>query len=138
MELNYDRLVQQTESWLPIVLEYSGKVALALLTLAIGWWLINTLTGRVGGLLARRSVDRTLQGFVGSLVSIVLKILLVVSVASMIGIQTTSFVGPPRPPRRGRRQSQQRPRREFPGGRGLTRLRPAHAGRGVGAPRGGR
>lgn len=92
MELNYDRLVQQTESWLPIVLEYSGKVALALLTLAIGWWLINTLTGRVGGLLARRSVDRTLQGFVGSLVSIVLKILLVVSVASMIGIQTTSFV----------------------------------------------
>ncbi|HEJ6390371.1 TPA: mechanosensitive ion channel family protein, partial [Pseudomonas aeruginosa] len=53
MELNYDRLVQQTESWLPIVLEYSGKVALALLTLAIGWWLINTLTGRVGGLLAR-------------------------------------------------------------------------------------
>lgn len=81
MELNYDRLVQQTESWLPIVLEYSGKVALALLTLAIGWWLINTLTGRVGGLLARRSVDRTLQGFVGSLVSIVLKILLVVSVA---------------------------------------------------------
>ncbi|PXB87481.1 mechanosensitive ion channel protein MscS, partial [Pseudomonas aeruginosa] len=46
----------------------------------------------VGGLLARRSVDRTLQGFVGSLVSIVLKILLVVSVASMIGIQTTSFV----------------------------------------------
>ncbi|MEM5618897.1 hypothetical protein AAHB60_18935 [Pseudomonas aeruginosa] len=82
MELNYDRLVQQTESWLPIVLEYSGKVALALLTLAIGWWLINTLTGRVGGLLARRSVDRTLQGFVGSLVSIVLKILLVVSVAS--------------------------------------------------------
>lgn len=92
MELNYDRLVQQTESWLPIVLEYSGKVALALLTLAIGWWLINTLTGRVGGLLARRSVDRTLQGFVGSLVSIVLKILLVVSVASMIGIQTASFV----------------------------------------------
>ena len=92
MELNYDRLVQQTESWLPIVLEYSGKVALALLTLAIGWWLINTLTGRVGGLLARRSVDRTPQGFVGSLVSIVLKILLVVSVASMIGIQTTSFV----------------------------------------------
>ena len=77
MELNYDRLVQQTESWLPIVLEYSGKVALALLTLAIGWWLINTLTGRVGGLLARRSVDRTLQGFVGSLVSIVLKLSLI-------------------------------------------------------------
>lgn len=51
-----------------------------------------SLTRVVGGLLARRSVDRTLQGFVGSLVSIVLKILLVVSVASMIGIQTTSFV----------------------------------------------
>lgn len=80
------------------MLEYSGKVALALLTLAIGWWLINTLTGRVGGLLARRGVDRTLQGFVGNLVSIVLKILLVVSVASMIGIQTATSSPPSAPP----------------------------------------
>lgn len=92
MDINYDGLVKSTEAWLPVVLAYSGQIVLALLTLLIGWWLINVLTSRVGGVLASRHVDRTLHGFVGSLVNIVLKVLLLVSVASMIGIQTTSFV----------------------------------------------
>lgn len=92
MDLHYDQIVRSAEAWTPVVLSYLGNALLALLTLLIGWWLINTVTGRVGSLLANRRVDRTLQGFIGSLVNIILKILLVVSVASMIGIQTTSFV----------------------------------------------
>ncbi|AYF88274.1 mechanosensitive ion channel family protein [Pseudomonas sp. JS3066] len=92
MEMNVDQLVKVSEAWLPVVLEYSGKLTLALLTLLIGWWLINVLTGRVGALMQHRRVDRTLQGFIGSLANIVLKVLLLVSVASMIGISTTSFV----------------------------------------------
>src|SRR5262245_55022114 len=92
MEMNVDQLVKVSEAWLPIVLEYSGKLALALLTLLIGWWLINLMTGKVGTLMQNRRVDRTLQGFVGSLANIILKVLLMVSVASMIGISTTSFV----------------------------------------------
>ena len=43
-------------------------------------------------LLALRKADLALQGFISNLANIILKILLVVSVASMIGIQTTSFV----------------------------------------------
>ena len=61
-------------------------------TLAVGWWLINRLTVKIGQLLALRKADLALQGFISSLANIILKILLVVSVASMIGIQTTSFV----------------------------------------------
>ncbi len=92
MEMNVDELVKVSQAWLPVVLEYSGKLTLALLTLLIGWWLINVLTGRVGTLMQHRRVDRTLQGFIGSLANIILKVLLLVSVASMIGISTTSFV----------------------------------------------
>ncbi|GLZ89473.1 hypothetical protein Pres01_55240 [Metapseudomonas resinovorans] len=92
MEMNVDELVKVSQAWLPVVLEYSGKLFLALLTLLIGWWLINLLTGRVGTLMQHRRVDRTLQGFIGSLANIILKVLLLVSVASMIGISTTSFV----------------------------------------------
>ncbi|MCY1264246.1 Small-conductance mechanosensitive channel [compost metagenome] len=92
MEMNVDQLVKVSEAWLPVLLEYSGKLTLALLTLLIGWWLINVLTGRVGSLMRHRRVDRTLQGFIGSLANIILKVLLMVSVASMIGISTTSFV----------------------------------------------
>jgi small conductance mechanosensitive channel len=54
--------------------------------------LINRLTVKIGQLLALRKADLALQGFISSLANIILKILLIVSVASMIGIQTTSFV----------------------------------------------
>lgn len=92
MDLSVDYLVDLSESWLPIVLQYGAQVTLALLTFLLGWWLINSLMGRIGNLLQRREVDPTLHGFIGSLASIVLKVLLLVSVASMIGVETTSFI----------------------------------------------
>jgi len=92
MDLSVDYLVDLSESWLPVVLQYGAQVTLAILTLLFGWWLINTLTGKVARLLQRRHVDPTLHGFIGSLASIVLKVLLLVSVASMIGVETTSFI----------------------------------------------
>ena len=92
MDLSVDYLVGLSESWLPVVLQYGAQVTLALLTFLFGWWLINTLTGKVSSLLQRRKVDPTLHGFIGSLTSVVLKVLLLVSVASMIGVETTSFI----------------------------------------------
>lgn len=92
MDMNVDELVKLSEAWLPVVLEYSGKLALAVVTLLIGWWLISRLTSTIGGLLEARKVDRALSSFIGSLVSIVLRILLLISVASMIGVETTSFI----------------------------------------------
>ncbi|MFI8744923.1 mechanosensitive ion channel family protein [Pseudomonas sp. NPDC077186] len=92
MEMNVDELVKMSEAWLPVVLEYSGKLTLALITLLIGWWLIGRLTASIGRLLEARRVDRALSSFIGSLVSIVLRILLLISVASMIGVETTSFI----------------------------------------------
>ncbi|WP_286785655.1 MULTISPECIES: mechanosensitive ion channel family protein [Pseudomonas] len=89
-EMNH--LLDASEAWLPRVLEYGGQLLLAAITLLIGWWLINRLVARVVGLLAVRRIDPALQGFIGSLSGIALKILLLVSVASMIGVQTTSFI----------------------------------------------
>ena len=87
-----DHLVKASQSWIPMIMEYGSRVLLALITLAIGWWLINRLTAKVGVLLALRKADLALQGFISTLANVILKILLVVSVASMIGVETTSFV----------------------------------------------
>lgn len=92
MDMNIEQLVKMSEAWLPVVLEYSGKLTLALITMLIGWWLIGRLTSSVGRLLNMRQVDRALSSFICSLVGIVLKVLLLVSVASMIGVETTSFI----------------------------------------------
>ena len=94
MDLNaeMDHLIKASQAWIPMIMEYGSRVLLALITLAVGWWLINRLTAKLGNLLALRKADLALQGFISSLANIILKVLLVVSVASMIGIQTTSFV----------------------------------------------
>jgi small conductance mechanosensitive channel len=92
MEMNVEQLVKISESWLPVVLQYSGQLTLAIITLLLGWWLVNTLTHKVSALMDRRNVDRALHSFIGSLASIILKVLLLVSVASMIGVETTSFI----------------------------------------------
>ncbi|RON09575.1 mechanosensitive ion channel protein MscS [Pseudomonas brassicacearum] len=94
MDINaeVDNLVKASQAWIPMIMEYGSRVLLAVITLAIGWWLINKLTAKVGKLLAMRNADLALQGFVTSLANIVLKIMLIVSVASMIGVETTSFV----------------------------------------------
>lgn len=92
MDFSVDYLVELSESWLPIVLQYGAQLLLALATFLIGWWLINKLVSKIGGLLQRRQVDPSLHGFIESLLSIILKVLLLVSVASMIGVETTSFI----------------------------------------------
>ena len=94
MDLNaeVDQLVKASQAWIPMIMEYGSRVLLAVITLGIGWWLINKVTQKLGGLLALRNADLALQGFISSLANIILKVLLVVSVASMIGVETTSFV----------------------------------------------
>lgn len=92
MDFSVDYLVELSEAWLPIVIQYGVQVTLALFTFLIGWLLINKLVSKVGGVLKRRQVDPSLHGFIESLASIILKVLLVISVASMIGVETTSFI----------------------------------------------
>ncbi|WNF54389.1 mechanosensitive ion channel domain-containing protein [Pseudomonas sp. SG20052] len=94
MDLNteVDNLVRASQAWIPMIMEYGSRVLLAVITLAVGWWLISKVAQKLGGLLALRNADLALQGFISSLANIILKVLLVVSVASMIGVETTSFV----------------------------------------------
>ncbi|UVK97619.1 mechanosensitive ion channel family protein [Pseudomonas sp. B21-048] len=94
MDLNaeVDNLVKASQAWIPMIMEYGSRVLLAVITLAIGWWLISKVAQKLGGLLALRNADLALQGFISSLANIILKVLLIVSVASMIGVETTSFV----------------------------------------------
>ncbi|MGE8479821.1 mechanosensitive ion channel family protein [Pseudomonas sp. EZ-C24] len=87
-----DQLVRQSQTWLPLIMQYSSRLLLALLTLAVGWWVTNKLSARLGKLVGLRNADPALQGFISTLANIILKILLLVSVASTIGIETTSFV----------------------------------------------
>ncbi|MDY0206189.1 MAG: mechanosensitive ion channel [Pseudomonas sp.] len=79
-------------NWLPLLVEHGSHILFALITLGLGWWLINRITEGLVGFLQNRHADAMVVGFLSSLTLALLRIMLLLSVASMIGIQTTSFL----------------------------------------------
>jgi len=80
------------ESIQVMAVTYGLKILGAILFFIIGLWITNIITKMLGKLMVRRGFDISLQSFLISLISIGLKILLLVSVAGMMGIETTSFI----------------------------------------------
>ncbi|MEM8969666.1 MAG: mechanosensitive ion channel family protein, partial [Bacteroidota bacterium] len=75
-----------------LIIEYTPRLLLAIITLIIGLWIINRITGLLRKTLNKQSYDPSLIKFLMSLLSWTLKLLLFISVAGMVGIATTSFV----------------------------------------------
>ncbi len=71
---------------------YLPKLVLAIITLIVGFWIIKRIGKGMNAVLGHRSIDDSLQKFLTSLVDVLLKILLLVAVAGMVGIETTSFI----------------------------------------------
>lgn len=90
--MNPEKIAQLKDMALQMAVQYAPKLALAVLTLVIGWSLIKFVLKLVQKALMLRAVDPTLAPFLNSVVGWGLKVVLLISVASMVGIQTTSFV----------------------------------------------
>lgn len=84
------RASEWVDQGIAMVMTYAPKVLLAIITLVIGLWLINRFVNVLDAKLGKK--DPTLNKFLCGLISAILKILLLISVASMVGIATTSFV----------------------------------------------
>ncbi len=65
---------------------------LAIIVLLIGLWAIKFVVKGLNKIMEKADVDISLRKFLSSLAGIGLKVLLLISVASMVGIATTSFV----------------------------------------------
>lgn len=68
------------------------NLMLALVTLIVGFWLIGKVSVYISTALKKTNSDDTVIRFLTSLVSIGLKIMLFISIATLFGIQTTSFI----------------------------------------------
>ncbi len=75
-----------------LIVTKGPEILLALLFLFVGWWVIGKIKKVIRKRMVKREVDLSLVDFVGSMIAIILRILLIISVAGMIGIETTSFV----------------------------------------------
>lgn len=75
-----------------MVMVYAPKVVLAIVTLLIGLWIIKVIVRSLVKILEKQNVDVSLHKFLGNLVGVLLKVMLVISVVTILGISTTSFV----------------------------------------------
>ncbi len=74
------------------IIAYGGQLVLAILTLIVGFWIISRITKALKTAFLKKSVDPTLQPFLVGILGYTLKIMLVISVMTMVGIQMTSFI----------------------------------------------
>jgi len=71
---------------------HTPKILLALGVLVVGFWLIGRFKKITQNLLEKANVDITIRPFLSKVLSIALRIALLLSVARMIGVETTSFL----------------------------------------------
>ena len=64
----------------------------AIVTLIVGWWIIKTLQRVIRKGFDKREMEPSLKGFLNSMIGILLKIMLLLSVVGMVGVKMTSFI----------------------------------------------
>ncbi len=75
-----------------LAIVYAPKLLLAIITLLVGFYVIKVITKTVKKMMVKRNVDESLQPFFATLINALLKVLLIISVMGMIGIEMTSFI----------------------------------------------
>jgi len=68
------------------------SILLAIVTLIIGFIIIGYISRIINNIFKARQVEHSLSSFLSSLMNVGLKVMLLLSVAGMLGIQTTSFI----------------------------------------------
>ena len=91
-ELSTEQVSGYMDTAVELAMTYGPQLILAILVLIIGLWIVNRVVRLMGAAMERSNTEPTLAKFLCNLSSVGLKALLLISVASMIGIETTSFI----------------------------------------------
>lgn len=75
-----------------LAVQYGTKLISAILLFVIGFWLAGFLSRTIRKIMTKREVDGSLIGFITSLISALIKILVIVTAITQLGIEMTSFV----------------------------------------------
>jgi small conductance mechanosensitive channel len=85
---HFEELLNKFIHW---CIEFGGKLLLAILIFVVGKWLIKQIKKMVKRIMARRNLDRTLQGFLKNLMDIFLYTILIILIINLIGTKTVSI-----------------------------------------------
>ncbi|WBU89558.1 mechanosensitive ion channel family protein [Cellulophaga omnivescoria] len=87
--------MENPEKWMNLaiekVMDYGPKIIMAIIIYLVGSWLIKKLVGVARKVMSKGNYDESLQKFLLNLVSWGLKIFLIITVISTLGVETTSL-----------------------------------------------
>lgn len=75
-----------------LAVTYGLRLVSALIALLIGLYVVKVVVKLVAAMLERSDTDPSLTGFIRSLVSVLLKILVYITAIGMLGVEMTSFI----------------------------------------------
>jgi len=87
-----DKMEQYSSYIADFVMLYGPKLIGAIFTLVIGLWIVKRVSKVFNNTLDTKGVDPSLRPFLSSMLTSLLKIVVVISVLSMVGVTMTSFV----------------------------------------------
>ncbi len=74
------------------VIHYGLRIVVAIIILIVGFWIIRRISNILNNLMEKRGFEPSLRGVLRVLTSVILKILVMISILSMIGVPMTAFI----------------------------------------------
>lgn len=84
-----EKIIQEAQTFF---IHKGYDIAGAILALIIGWIAINITLNTFKNFLLRKGADKTLVPFMNTVINAFLKVALLITLAGMVGIKTTSFI----------------------------------------------
>ncbi len=96
MDTTYQAASEKIDYYLQVIVDYAVEFGLqligAIIVLIIGFRIIKFIGKTAGKAMGKSKLDESLQTFLRKLIVIALNVILIIIVASMVGIQTASLV----------------------------------------------
>ncbi len=74
-----------------MAIQWAPKLLSAIVILLIGFWIVSWVVKLLGKAMDRSGLDQDVQPFLKSLVSVLLKVLVVLTAAGVVGVEITAF-----------------------------------------------
>ncbi len=89
----YQETLDSAIAWIgEFAVSYGLQLIGAVIALIAGLWVVNKISGGIYRMMEKREIDPSLRSFLKSFISILLKILLIISILGMVGVEMTSFI----------------------------------------------
>jgi len=88
MEFN---IADKIPEYIDAAIAFAPKIIGALFIFWIGFWIVKRIVNMIGKMMEKSGVDRDLQPFLKSLVSVLLKVMVVITAAGAVGMDITAF-----------------------------------------------